>query len=230
MIRFAALLLVVANVLLAAWWLLQPHPQGPAAAPALAASPLVLLSELPDIASSPAETTLETLAPADAARVVTVDTAGGCQALGPFPDREAAVVAAERLAGAGLPSRPRAVDASERIVFCFHTPPAADRAGAAAVVEALRAAGVRDFYVVVDGETVNAVSLGVFRELQGAEQHAGRLRAMGFEVEVGERLRASTAWWIDFPLPASGSPAAAVVVELALDDEAPLLLQPRPCD
>ncbi|MEX0899057.1 MAG: SPOR domain-containing protein [Gammaproteobacteria bacterium] len=230
MIRGFALALVVANLLLAAW--LYTRPTGPAApgAPPLAASPLVLVAELPDTPPPIFEAPLETLPGAEPEAVVTVDTNASCQALGPFADREAALAAAARLTGLGLPARPRAVDASERLGFWVHTPPAPNREAAAAVVEQLRLAGVRDFYVVVDGDTRNAVSLGVFRQRDGAEQQAGRLRAMGFQVEIGERRRESTVWWLDFPAPAGGSPAAAAVVELALNEDAPLLLQPRPCD
>lgn len=229
MIRGLALALVVLNLLLAGWLFTRPAgPAVPGAAP-LGASPLVLVAELPD-APAPIETPLETLPGAEQEPVVTVDTEAGCQALGPFADRETALAAAARLNGLGLPARPRAVDASERLGFWVHTPPAPSREAAAAVVEQLRRAGVRDFYVVVDGDTRNAVSLGVFRQRDGAEQQAGRLRAMGFDVEIGERRRESTAWWLDFPAPAGGSPAASAVVDLALDDDAPLLLQPRPCD
>lgn len=232
MIRAFALALVVANLLLAGWLFTRPAgPATPGAAP-LGASPLVLVAELPNAPAPAIEAPLETLLGAEPDPVVTVDTEAGCQALGPFGDREAALAAAARLNGLGLPARPRAVDASERLGFWVHTPPAPSREAAAAVVEQLRLAGVRDFYVVVDGDrdTRNAVSLGVFRQREGAEQQAGRLRAMGFEVEIGERRRESTAWWLDFPAPAGGSPAAAAVVNLALDDDAPLLLQPRPCD
>lgn len=229
--RALALALIVANLLLATWTLTRPTEPAEPGAPALAASPLVLLGELPP---APAPT-IETLPPVAAEPVAQVMTdaspaTDGCQTLGPFPDRDAVQAAAAALAAAGLAARPRAVDASERLGFWVHTPPSPDREAAAAVVERLRRAGVRDYYVVVDGEAVNAVSLGVFRELAGAEQHAGRLRALGFEVEVGERRRASTAWWLDFPAPAGGSDAADAVVALALDDAAPLVLQPRPCD
>lgn len=230
MIRALALALIVVNLLLAGWLYTRPAgPDIPGAAP-LAASPLVLLAELPDAPTTATEAPLETLPSAEPESVVTVDTDAACQALGPFGDRDAALAAAARLTALGLPARPRAVDASERLGFWVHTPPAPSREAAAAVVEQLRLAGVRDFYVVVDGDTQNAVSLGVFRQREGAEQQAGRLRAMGFEVEIGERRRESTAWWLDFPAPAGGSPAAAAVVDLALDDDAPLLLQPRSCD
>lgn len=227
MMRALAIALVVANLLVAAWVFTRPEPPTEPGAPPLAASPLVLLSELP--ATPP---TVSELPPVTEPVVATVEAGepSECQTLGAFADRDAAHAAADALAAAGLTARPRAVDSSERLGYWVHTPPSPDRAAATAVVEALRRAGVRDFYVVVDGDAVNAVSLGVFREQAGAEQHAGRLRALGFDVEVGERLRQSTAWWLDFPAPAGGSPAAAAVVDLALGGDTPLVLQPRPCD
>ena len=232
MIRALALMLVVANLLLAGWLYTRSTDPATPGAPPLGASPLVLVAELPATPAPAVDAPLERLPAVTSDAVVTVDTEADCQALGPFDDREAALTAAARLNGLGLPARPRAVDASERLGFWVHTPPAASREAAAVVVEQLRLAGVRDFYVVIDGDdaTRNAVSLGVFRQREGAEQQAGRLRAMGFQVEIGERRRESTAWWLDFPAPAGGSPAAAAVVDLALDDDAPLLLQPRPCD
>src|SRR5690606_20974016 len=113
----------------------------------LGASPLVLVAELPESPAPVLESPLETLPNLEPDPVVTVDTEASCQALGPFADREAALSAASRLNGLGLPARPRAVDASERLGFWVHTPPAPDREAAGAVVEQLRLAGVRDFYV-----------------------------------------------------------------------------------
>lgn len=228
MIRALALLLLVANALFATW--LAVRPAGPAAvpqAPPLAASPLVLLDELPAAPAQPPLTELPEPVPEP---VATLDADGGCQALGPFTDRDAAREAAAALVDTGLPARLRAVDASERLGFWVHTPPAADRAAAERLIARLRDAGIRDFYVVADGAERDAVSLGVFRELASAEGHAARMETLGFEVRVAERRRELTAWWLDFPLPASGSAGAAQVVSLVLDGDDALVLQPRACE
>jgi hypothetical protein len=222
--RILVVLLVVANILFIAWVLWGPNEDPLPRATPLAASPLVLLDELPtsqavpaagDVPPSPDE---PTGAPA------------GCQALGPFLDPDVARAAQGRLQAVGVVATARSVDASQRLGYWVHTPAAADRADADATIGRLQNAGIRDFYVVADGEFQNAVSLGVFSQQATAEQHAARLEALGFDVEVGERRREITAWWVDFPIPERGSPAAARVAELVLAGGDSLVLQPRACD
>lgn len=225
MMRAFALLLLVANLLLFAWLWTRTPDAPPPAAPALQASPLVLLAEMPAQRPAPAETER---APAAAA----VDAAAlpaGCQALGPFGDRDAVIVARDRLLAAGVASLPSAVDASERLGYWVHTRPAATRDEATQTVDRLRRAGIRDFYVVSDGEVRNAVSLGVFGQPETAEQHATRLRAMGFDVVVGERRRQMTAWWLGFTAPEPGSPEAEAIAALIRAGET-LTLEPRACE
>lgn len=224
--RILVVLLLTANLLFVAWLLWWPkEPPPPRAAP-LAASPLVLLDELPASAielqeSGPAVSVPPVAGAADAAV---------CQSLGPYLDREVAMSARVRLEDVGVYATPRAVDASQRLGFWVHTPAAASREQADMTIERLRRAGIRDYYVVADGEYRNAVSLGVFSQRQSADQHAARLSAMGFEVEVGERRREITAWWLDFAAPAPGSVGAARVAEIArLGDDA-LVLQAGVCD
>lgn len=225
MIRALAVFLLVANVLVAAWFHWHVTPEAPSSPPPLAAGPLILLGELPQRHAA------EPPRPAVAEAVVELARVDdeGCQALGPFVDRDDVIAVRDRLVEAGVVAWPRAVDASRRLGYWVHTPASPSREDAAAVVERLRRAGVRDYYVVVDGDVQNAVSLGVFSAVEAAEQHASRLRALGFEVEVGERRRQLTAWWLDFPVPESGSTAAAAVIDLVLAGEG-LVLQPRACE
>lgn len=227
MIRAIALVLLVANLLFAVWLLSRPAPPLAPPAPPLGASPLVLLDEMP---AAPPERQARTATPPPTDMVEPPpSTPVGCQALGPFMDRDTVVVARDRLVAAGIEALPRATDASERLGYWVHTPPGT-AADASAIVTRLRRAGVRDFYVVTEGELSNAVSLGVFSEQATAERHAARMRSMGFEVELNERRRERTAWWLDFRVPAAGSAAADAVVRLVLDSDEALLLEPRVCD
>ncbi len=220
--RALTLLLIVANLLLGAWLWSRPGPPPPPPAPTLGASPLVLLEELP--ASPP-----QRRPPPETPVVSAASEPEGCQSLGPFMDRDEVIAVRDRLVAAGIAALPRAADASELLGYWVHTPPGtAD--DARAIVERLRRAGVRDYYVVTDSELLNAVSLGVFSREETAEQHAARMSAMGFEVALSERRRESTAWWLDFPIPAAGTDAAEAVVELVLENDAALLLEPRACE
>lgn len=228
MIRAATLLLLVANLLLFAWtWTRAPDAASPRAAPALQASPLVLLAELP----APLPAAVVAIPPDDSAHIPTAADAeaSACQGIGPFSDREAVIAARDRLLDAGIAALPSAVDASQRLGFWVHTRPAATREAAVATIDRLRRAGIRDFYLVTDGEVSNAVSLGVFGRPETAEQHAVRLRAMGFDVVVGERRREMTAWWLEFQAPGVGSPGAMAVAELVRAGDG-LTLEPRRCE
>lgn len=222
--RAIVVVLLVANLLLLAWHFLGPQPEPPPRSAALAASPLVLLAELP-AAPEPAS---------DPPPALPTETVSGgppeCLALGPYLDRDVAMAARERLAAVEVTAVPRAVDASQRLGFWVYTPPADSRSGADDVVDRLRRAGVRDFYVVADGVYEHAVSLGVFSQEDTATRHADRLRAMGFTVEVGERRREITAWWLDFAEPEPDSPAAEQVALLVRSGQEALLLQPRACE
>ncbi|MCA1799385.1 MAG: SPOR domain-containing protein [Xanthomonadaceae bacterium] len=226
MIRAVTLLLLVANLLLFGWaWTRAPDAASTPAAPALQASPLVLLAELPaplPAAAIPQDNPPEQPTEADA-------EAPACQGVGPFSDRDAVIAARDELLDAGIAALPSAVDASQRLGFWVHTRPAATREEAAAIIDRLRRAGIRDFYVVTEGEISNAVSLGVFGRPETAEQHAARLRAMGFDVVVGERRREMTAWWLEFPVPATGSPGETALADLVMAGNG-LTLEPRRCE
>lgn len=222
--RATVIVLLVANLLLLAWHFWGPRPEPPPRSASLAASPLVLLSELP-AAPEPAEAPPPAL-PTDTETVGPPE----CLALGPYLDRDVAMAARERLANVEITAVPRAVDASQRLGFWVFTPPAESRSAADDVVDRLRRAGVRDFYVVADGVYQHAVSLGVFSQVESATRHADRLRAMGFVVEVGERRREITAWWLDFAAPEDDSPGAERVAELVRSGQEALLLQPRACE
>lgn len=214
------IILLTANLALAAWqfWFSAPVP--PALTRPLPAPPLVLAGELP--ASPPPARTTDAEAAESARELI-------CQALGPYLDRDAAVRASRDLAAAGLNPEMREVDTSHRLGFWVFIPPAADRAEAGGHIERLREAGVRDYYLVADGDNANAVSLGVFSSRDAAGQHAARLRGLGFEVEIGERRRTIAAWWLDFIAPPPGSTAASLVARLVLEADDALVLDVQPC-
>lgn len=225
--RALTIILLTANLALAAWlfWLKQPEPAPPS--PPMQSQPLVLAHEIP-----------QSLPPAQAGDPEPDDSAASpefsqvevtCQALGPYLDRPAANRARERLADAGMNPEMREVEIRHRLGYWVFIPPVADRADADAHIEQLREAGIRDFYLVAEGENANALSLGVFGTREAAEQHASRLRALGFEIEIGERRRLVPAWWLDFVAPAPGSQGAALVAELVLESEDALALDSQPC-
>ena len=132
-----------------------------------------------------------------------------CVALGPFADR-AAATSAQGKAGAVL-SQVRLREqpaASGGARYRVLLPAAANREEAQATVKRIVAAGLSDYYIISQGEDINAVALGQYRNREGAERRMAAVQAAGFQ----PRLVASGdagQWWLEGQLAAGTQPAQA---------------------
>jgi len=132
-----------------------------------------------------------------------------CIALGPFADR-AAVTSAQGKAGnvisqVRLREQPAASGSAR---FRVMLPAAASREEAQATVKRIVAAGLSDYYIISQGEDINAVALGQYRNREGAERRMAAVQAAGFQ----PRLVASGdagQWWLEGQLAAGTQPAQA---------------------
>ncbi|HET7370616.1 MAG TPA: hypothetical protein VFK45_07235 [Gammaproteobacteria bacterium] len=120
-----------------------------------------------------------------------------CAAFGPFADRPAATAVAiafrQPAAALDIASRATSVIDSYRVFF----PPYPTAAAAQDMGARLRRAGVKDIYIIPGGEQRNAVSVGVFKDRDGAERRRRHLSDLGFTpaVEALER-HDETRYWI----------------------------------
>ncbi len=194
----------------------------PAAKTAVAATPAPATPATPEIAKPQvAEATLVAAAakpvtppaPAPAPeKPVTPPVAAEpprCIALGPFADRAAATSAQGKAGNVISQVRLReqpAASGSTR--FRVMLPAAASREEAQATVKRIVAAGLSDYYIISQGEDINAVALGQYRNREGAERRMAAVQAAGFQ----PRLVASGdagQWWLEGQLAAGTQPAQA---------------------
>lgn len=132
-----------------------------------------------------------------------------CIALGPFADRAAATSAQGKAGNVISQVRLReqpAASGSAR--FRVMLPAAASREEAQATVKRIVAAGLSDYYIISQGEDINAVALGQYRNREGAERRMAAVQAAGFQ----PRLVASGdagQWWLEGQLAAGTQPAQA---------------------
>lgn len=132
-----------------------------------------------------------------------------CIALGPFADRAAATSAQGKAGNVISQVRLReqpAASGSAR--FRVMLPAAANREEAQATVKRIVAAGLSDYYIISQGEDINAVALGQYRNREGAERRMAAVQAAGFQ----PRLVASGdagQWWLEGQLAAGAQPAQA---------------------
>ncbi len=120
-----------------------------------------------------------------------------CGTLGPFKSRIQAKRIRRKLGALkkiGIEQKPTLVDKSYWVLI----PPLPTRKEARAVVEKLKAAGVKDLWLVPKGEMRNAISLGLYSRKDAAYSHAENLRKKGFEVEVKPKQEEVPRYWLEF--------------------------------
>lgn len=214
-IRALIVVLAILNAGVALWWAARPpaSPPPPPAAADTGVAPLQLLLTPPPppttapVAASPAPADAAVVAVPPAKPVATA-AAERCLSFGPYPDRAAAesarATAANVLQGARLREVPEA--SSFRVMLNG----VGDRAAAQAVVARIKAAGLRDYYIV-GNEARHDIALGQYRNVEGAERRQAELAAAGFNAEVmpnGDTK--GSRWWLDARTQADSAALRAV--------------------
>lgn len=205
--RWVAVLLLVANLGLAAWILADtPGRRVERERPPTEIGELTLLREA-------------------AGR----DTGGGvCFTIGPFEDAERAERAHRRLERLGLDPVQRTTRDEEVYGYQVLLPPFESRSAALEATRRLAERGIEDYFIVVsDPALENAVSVGLFERKRYAVRHSDYLNELGFDAELRLRTRERTRYWQDYR-----DPRERVTAELLESLEAEQALQrlERPCD
>ncbi len=153
-----------------------------------------------------------------------------CYSFGPLKSRAVAAQLLAVLRDRGAEASLREEPIREPKQYWVYLPPLESYEAAARVGARLRERGFTDFYIVGTGELKNAIALGIFNHIPGAQWRVDQLRALGFEPKIAPRgLAESARYWIDYRL--SG--------ESALDPEHLRSLlgagikahgRPRPCE
>ena len=188
--------------------------RGPAEKTAVAATPAPAVPAKPEptpvaATAKPVTPPAPTPAPEKPATPPAAPEPPRCVALGPFADRAAATAAQGKAGNAisqvRLREQPAASGSARYRVLL---PAAANREEAQATVKRIVAAGLSDYYIISQGEDINAVALGQYRNREGAERRMAAVQAAGFQ----PRLVASGdagQWWLEGQLAAGTQPAQA---------------------
>lgn len=131
-----------------------------------------------------------------------------CYRVGVFSDAGNAEAAADRLTRSTLAnSSENAVSAAvipdeqrERSAVWIYLPPAESRSEAVGTMREMRAKGVKDLYVVNEGENKNAVSLGVYGHIPSLQRRVAALRELGYDPQTIERYRTIKVHWLEIRL------------------------------
>jgi len=191
------LLLVLANLGFAAWYLWIVEPVTDVGATQVSDVPSIsLVSELEESASEP------TLA---AEPVVPV---ARCVGVGPFSEFGRFVQALARLRSAGYTPTQRSEDGDVWLGHWVYLGDITTQGQAAGVIRTLAEHGIVDTAFDPAGAWGDVLSLGVFRELSRAEAVSDRVQALGlgFEPAITDRTRPGTLYWADLTLETGEDP------------------------
>lgn len=196
--RVLFLMLLLANLLFAAWAIWVAPPPAGAGYPAAAASgddAIRLLREVPAPAAAPEDGT-DNVALSDA------DLA--CVSAGPFLERTEAEQAATRLGQLGFTVRLRESREPVAVGTWLRLEGLATPEDATNAQAALRAAGLPEAYVLTEEGVGTVVSIGVYTDPDKAAEAADAVRAAGFEPVNAARLREEDVTWLEVDRQANG--------------------------
>jgi hypothetical protein len=198
-VRALALLLLLANLLFAAWvhWV-APSRATAAGRPTPSATDadairLLREAEVPATAAA---------GEGDAALNLS-DAALACVSVGPYLERPVAEQAEARLVRLGFAVRLRESREPVRVGDWVRVEDLATPEDAANALAQLKTAGIADAYVLADEAPGTVISLGVFTEPERAEQARIIARMSGFEPRTVERTREADVLWLDIDRQAS---------------------------
>ncbi|MFC1796096.1 SPOR domain-containing protein [Pseudomonadota bacterium] len=122
----------------------------------------------------------------------------GCIQLGPFNSEDGLAVFQTEVVN--LFERVQTLETESTVEkgYWVYLPPYPTRAEALQVVEQMSEAGAKDFYVVPRGITVNAVSLGVFRNMSRAERRQKQIRKLDLGLDIAIELQTDieSRYWL----------------------------------
>lgn len=134
---------------------------------------------------------------ADEENPVVARTEPACFTLGPFGKPMEAKSVKNALTDKQIKVRARSSEISINNGHWVYLPPYPSRAAAKKVVEKLKADGIKDYFIVSGKETNNAISLGVYTVRKSAVKLQARLKKLGYNAKLTERIREENRYWLD---------------------------------
>jgi hypothetical protein len=149
--------------------------------------------------------------------------------VGPFIDAAPLQRVSSRLENLGYTARSRTTTEVVRVGQWVSVADLATPVDARNALNALRAVGIADAYVVTDGEPGNVVSVGVFNQPERAEEAAAMVRRAGLVPRITDRTRSAEATWLDVDRAANGGlPELSDLADAAATSAPPLEMRACP--
>ncbi|MEJ2143331.1 MAG: SPOR domain-containing protein [Gammaproteobacteria bacterium] len=122
-----------------------------------------------------------------------------CFSLGPFSSESKARKARQQLSNWGIDPELDKNEERVREGYWVLLPPASSRDAAQKTIRELKLKGEKDFFLVVSGQQLNSISLGVFAKSESANRRLKQVKDKGFEPIVQTIHLPSEDYWLDWP-------------------------------
>lgn len=204
------LILLLANILYFLWGLrsTEDDEQGVAVLTEAELGPPLELAQKPRNATESVDTV-----PGEGSRSELVAMVGrSCVTVGPFRERDDADEAQARYAAESMTTKVRSAFGEVFVGHWVQIRDVPDAAASQAMITALHDGGLADAYPIETEDEGRKISLGVFGNIERAQNVQADAEALGFEAEITPRTTEGTVYWTDIALPPGRG--AGEIVEL----------------
>lgn len=123
-----------------------------------------------------------------------------CFTLGPFRDLKKLSAFIREIKSYVVSADFRGREEKEQTTHWVFIQPETSYKKAVEVGRRLKAKKIKDFYIISSGDKIHGISLGRFRNKQGAYGLAKKAKDLGFNVTVEPIFKSTTIYWLDYQL------------------------------
>jgi len=150
-----------------------------------------------------------------------------CYTLGPFKDSDLMKQVKASLTEYVDNLTVRTRQETERHRYWVYIPSLGSRRKAKSMVSKLRDSKVKDFYIILNGEQRNGVSLGHFKERRHASRRHKKITGLGFKADIEVIYKELDIHWLDYQSKSQQSDPAFDINEYAIEGVSQLV---RDCE
>ena len=125
-----------------------------------------------------------------------------CYTLGPFKEMKTLRVVTREIKDYVVEASFRSKEEQEQTMFRVLIRPVGSKQEAQALIKELDSKKIRDHFIITEGPSKNAISLGYFSSKSRAYRHADRVRKLGFDAYAEPVFRSYTIYWLDYRIKA----------------------------
>lgn len=150
-----------------------------------------------------------------------------CFSLGPFLEEKQIKILETKLLKSGFnPARKSIIDKEPKSYWVYISA-ASTMEEAKTTSKHLKAADVKDYFIIRTGKNARAISLGLYNGYNRAKLRKSNLTKLGFEAKVKTRYKEVTRHWLDF----QETPSNSLKDDIWMQGDKDIVLQKiaRPC-